>query len=159
LTVCYSNSLEEVHVKIGPKEKCPDTNNTLYSVVLSLPQKKTRAVYFDNIADQESWFQILLSIQGFETQIEQYKLEKKPFWGGEFSSVWRGKHRITKQEVAVKAMEMNVNPDHDSAVYNEAKILYKCSHPFIIRCLEVFEVTSKMYVVTEYCKTGDLQQY
>ena len=35
--------MEEVHVKIGPKEKCPDTNNTLYSVVLSLPQKKTRA--------------------------------------------------------------------------------------------------------------------
>ena len=51
LTVSYSNSLEEVHVKIGPKEKCPDTNNTLYSVVLSLPQKKTRAVYFDNVTD------------------------------------------------------------------------------------------------------------
>lgn len=51
LTISYSNSLEEVHVKIGPKEKCPDTNNTLYSVVLSLPQKKTRAVYFDNVAD------------------------------------------------------------------------------------------------------------
>ena len=54
---------------------------------------------------------------------------------------------------------MNINPDHDSAVYNEAKILYKCSHPFIIRCIEVFEVTSIMYVVTEFCKTGDLQMY
>ena len=49
LTVSYSNSLAEVHVKIGPKEKCPDTNNVLYSVVLSLPQKKTRAVYFDSV--------------------------------------------------------------------------------------------------------------
>lgn len=56
-------------------------------------------------------------------------------------------------------MQMNINPDHDSAVYNEAKILYKCSHPFIIRCIEVFEVTSIMYVVTEFCKTGDLQMY
>ena len=49
LTVCYTNSLNEVHVKIGPKEKCPDTNKVLYSVVLSLPQKKTRAVYFDSV--------------------------------------------------------------------------------------------------------------
>ena len=54
---------------------------------------------------------------------------------------------------------MNVSSDNDSAVYNEAKILYRCSHAFIIRCIEVFEVDSKMYAITEFCKRGDLQQY
>ena len=73
--------------------------------------------------------------------------------------MWRGKHRITRQEVAVKAIQMKVSSDNDSAVYNEAKILYRCVHPFIIRCIEVFEVDSKMYVISEFCKFGDLQQY
>ena len=42
-------------------------------------------------------------------------------------------------------------------IYSEAKILYKCSHEIIIKCVEVFESSRHIYMVTEFCQGGDLQ--
>ena len=65
------------------------------------------------------------------------------------------KHRVSHMEVAVKVADKQ-----NAAIFklkNEASILYKCRHPNIVRCLEVFETEENMYMVTEFCQGGDLQ--
>ena len=69
-------------------------------------------------------------------------------------------HKITKQPVAVKKIDKCKLDDKNRAqIYSEAKILYKCSHDVIIKCVEVFESSQYIYMVTEFCHGGDLQIY
>ena len=48
LNVYHSNDLKSVHVQIGSIEKCPDTQASYFSLVLVLPTKRTRAIYFNS---------------------------------------------------------------------------------------------------------------
>ena len=42
----YQNSFIQAHVRLGTKERCAETQQTYFSVVLVLPGSKTRAIYF-----------------------------------------------------------------------------------------------------------------
>ena len=41
----------------------------------------------------------------------------------------------------------------------EGPTVLKCSSPQIVKCIEWFETTEFIFVVTEYCPGGDLQMY
>ena len=68
------------------------------------------------------------------------------------SYVLRGAHKITGQQVAIKKIKKTkLDSKMRAQIYSEAKILYKCSHEIIIKCVEVFESTGHIYMVTEFC--------
>ena len=64
------------------------------------------------------------------------------------------KHRVSCMEVAVKVADKQ---NAISKLKYEASVLYKCRHPHIVKCLEVFETDESMNMVTEFCQGGDLQ--
>ena len=62
-------------------------------------------------------------------------------------------------ELAVKvADKKKLDKNAISQFKYEASILYKCRHQNIVKCLEVFESEENIYMVTEFCQGGDLQQ-
>ena len=61
LKVTHFNSIDGAHIRLGPKEKCPDTKAVYHSVVLVLPSGKMRAVFFDSVKMQKEWFKRLLN--------------------------------------------------------------------------------------------------
>ena len=56
MKVTHFNSIDGAHIRLGPKEKCPDTKAVYHSVVLVLPSGKMRAVFFDSVKMQKEWF-------------------------------------------------------------------------------------------------------
>ena len=70
LKVSHSSNLKGAHIQIGPKEKCPDTKETFYGLVMALPTNSTRIIYFKSKQMQKEWYQKLLSSQGFKSQID-----------------------------------------------------------------------------------------
>ena len=56
----YQNSYTQAHVRLGGKDKCSETNQTFYSVVLVLPGRKTRAIYFVSKELQQEVYTTLL---------------------------------------------------------------------------------------------------
>ena len=60
-------------------------------------------------------------------------------------------------DVAVKvADKKKLDQNAISQFKYEASLLYKCRHPHIVKCLEVFESDENIYMVTEFCQGGDL---
>ena len=73
---------------------------------------------------------------------------------GSFGMVRLGVHKATKQVRAIKILKKNeVNME---SLINEISILSKLSHPSIMQLYEIFEDNLNVYIVSEYCKGGEL---
>ena len=73
---------------------------------------------------------------------------------GSYGQVRLAVHRLTKQVRAIKIIQkakVNIN-----ALLNEINILSKLSHPNIMQIFEVFDDNTNVYIVSEYCKGGEL---
>ena len=73
---------------------------------------------------------------------------------GSYGQVRLAVHKLTKQIRAVKIIQkakVNIN-----ALLNEINILSKLSHPNIMQIFEVFDDNTNVYIVSEYCKGGEL---
>ena len=70
LKVAHISSVEGAHVKLGDREKCPDTGAVYYSVILVLPTGNKRIIYFKSSSTQLYWLNKLLALQGFENQVD-----------------------------------------------------------------------------------------
>ena len=49
-----------------------------------------------------------------------------------------------------------MSPDEEKGFQREIRILKKLDHPNILKLYEVFEDTKAYYLITEYCKGGEL---
>ena len=73
---------------------------------------------------------------------------------GSFGMVRLGVHKATKQVRAIKILKKNeVNME---SLINEISILSKLSHPSIMQLFEIFEDNLNIFIVSEYCKGGEL---
>ena len=73
---------------------------------------------------------------------------------GSFGMVRLAIHKPTKQVRAIKILKKaEVNMDN---LINEISILSKLSHPSIMQIFEIFEDNINVYIVSEYCKGGEL---
>ena len=73
---------------------------------------------------------------------------------GAFGQVRLGIHKTTKQVRALKILKKaKINMDD---LLTEISILSKLSHPNIMQVYEIFEDNINLYIVTEYCKGGEL---
>ena len=73
---------------------------------------------------------------------------------GSFGQVRLAIHKATKQTRAIKIIQKS---KVDSKVlFNEINVLSKLSHPNIMQIYEIFYDNTNIYIVSEYCKGGEL---
>ena len=78
----------------------------------------------------------------------------KTLGSGAFGTVRLAIHKATKQTRAVKVLKKS---EQDmELLLREVEILTKLSHPNIMQIYEVFQDKTSFYIVSEYCKGGEL---
>ena len=90
---------------------------------------------------------------------KMYNISKEYILGktlgkGAFAQVRLAIHKATKQNRAVKIIQKK--KVDMKRLLAEISIVSKLSHPSIMEVYEVFEDTKKVYIVSEYCKGGEL---
>ncbi|XP_042493511.1 serine/threonine-protein kinase ATG1t-like isoform X2 [Macadamia integrifolia] len=79
---------------------------------------------------------------------------------GPQSIVWKGQHRFSGEEVAVKQIDLSkLNRNLRCCLDCELNFLSSVSHPNIIRLINVFEVEACIYLVLEFCAGGNLASF
>ena len=73
---------------------------------------------------------------------------------GTFGQVRLAMHKPTKQVRSIKILKKS-EVDVTSLV-NEITILSKLSHPSIMQIYEIYEDNTNVYIISEYCKGGEL---
>lgn len=93
--------------------------------------------------------------------VGDYQINYDNFLGsGSYSTVYAGTHLNSNKKVAVKIIDIcNGNGRLLSCINEEINILKKVSknpHPNIIKCYDVIRKPTKIYIILEYCDSGDL---
>eukprot|EP00117_Sycon_ciliatum_P011891 scpid68531/ scgid13168/ Serine/threonine-protein kinase SIK3; Salt-inducible kinase 3; Serine/threonine-protein kinase QSK len=94
------------------------------------------------------------------TSIRFYTVDKK-IGSGNFANVFKGTHTITKDVVAIKAIDKEaltkVNAKENVLkLRREIEIMKKVVHRNIVRLYQVIEDKRYMYLVTEYASGGEI---
>ena len=84
----------------------------------------------------------------------------KNLGSGSYGSVYMAKNIIMENIVAIKVIEkIEYNMIDDMEIQNEINILKTLSHPNIVKIYEFFDSAINYYIVTEFCKKGELFSY
>ena len=79
---------------------------------------------------------------------------------GSFGSVYEAQNIIFQSKVAMKIIQKDPNNELDEQeIRNEIDILKQLSHPNIVKIFEFYISNSHYYIITEYCKEGELFSY
>eukprot|EP01018_Ginkgo_biloba_P014328 Gb_00516 [translate_table: standard] len=79
---------------------------------------------------------------------------------GSFTVVWKAKHRVHGNKVAIKDVDLQkLNKHLRDCLECEISFLRSVDHPNIIRLLETMEAGDHLFLVLEYCAGGDLAAY
>ena len=73
---------------------------------------------------------------------------------GSFGQVRLAIHKATKQTRAIKIIQKS--KVDTKVLFNEINVLSKLSHPNIMQIYEIFYDNTNIYIVSEYCKGGEL---
>ena len=91
---------------------------------------------------------------------DKYYKKIKDLGSGSYGSVYKAKNLIMDNIVAIKIIEkVQENMVDDLEIKNEINILKTLSHPNIVKIYEFFDTPIYYYIVTEYCKRGELFAY
>ena len=78
---------------------------------------------------------------------------------GSFGSVYEAENIIFQNSVAMKIINRTDNDLDEKEILNEINILKQLSHPNIVKIFEFYITKAHYYIVTEYCKYGELFSY
>ena len=87
---------------------------------------------------------------------------------GAFGNVYESRNPIFDNKIAMKIIDKNkMNINDNNNILNEEKedmkseinILKKLSHPNIVKIFEFYETDNYFYIITEFCKSGELSKY
>ncbi|CAK65773.1 unnamed protein product (macronuclear) [Paramecium tetraurelia] len=97
-----------------------------------------------------------------QKQLNNYIYEERNIGGGQFSEVFLGFEIYTKEKVAIKQIDCSRMRDQVmiQMMKNEIgilKIIPKQQN--ILKFYDVFQNNQLVYIITEYCNQGDLQQF
>ncbi len=91
---------------------------------------------------------------------DKYYKKIKDLGSGSYGNVYKAKNLIMDNIVAIKVIEkVQENMIDDLEIKNEINILKTLSHPNIVKIYEFFDTPIYYYIVTEYCKKGELFAY
>ena len=100
-----------------------------------------------------------LVIQEKGNPSKKYK-PTKLLGSGSFGSVYEAQNNIFHNTVAMKVIKKDPNNELDEQeIRNEIDILKKLSHPNIVKIYEFYISNSHYYIITEFCKEGELFSY
>ena len=88
------------------------------------------------------------------TPLEKYQI-KKLLGEGSFGKVYLVRHKETGIERAMKEIVKD-NNSNEKEIENEIAILKKLDHPNIVKIYEFFTKGNRFYLITEFCKFGEL---
>ena len=95
-----------------------------------------------------------------EYEWHSYRIRKQKIGSGSFSKIYYGIHSVTKVEIALKKIAFNaLHSSVKEKVISEIHILRQLNHPHIIRLYDYKFEGDYLYLMTEYCKDGDLSQW
>ena len=104
-------------------------------------------------------FQESLITQNFGNPDKYYK-KLRNLGSGSYGTVYLAKNALKDNLVAIKVIEkIPSNIIDDMEIKNEINILKSLSHPNIVKIYEFFDTALNYYIVTEYCKKGELFEY
>ena len=104
-------------------------------------------------------FQESLITQHFGNPDRYYK-KLKNLGSGSYGTVYLARNVIQQSLVAIKVIEkIPENCIDDMEIKNEINILKSLSHPNIVKIYEFFDTMLNYFIVTEYCKKGELFEY
>jgi calcium-dependent protein kinase len=90
---------------------------------------------------------------------ENYKNIKK-LGEGSYGSVYKVNHIHTSQHRAMKIIAKRATSSNDSKmdneILNEIEMLKRMDHPNIVKIFEFFYSSKNYYLITEFCKEGEL---
>ena len=90
---------------------------------------------------------------------KKYKVIKR-LGDGSYGTVYSVVNIQTNVTVAMKKIEkVKENEIDDLEIKNEIDILKKLDHPNIVKIYEFYNTLTDFYIVTEYCKKGELYGY
>ncbi|XP_067638545.1 serine/threonine-protein kinase par-1 isoform X2 [Eurosta solidaginis] len=150
---------KEVHQKEQTKT-APSNPNTLESTIA--PQQKTIFVLDDATKDT-----LTLTSQPTKCIVTAKEPIRVGFYDiertigkGNFAVVKLARHRITKNEVAIKIIDKSqLDSINLQKVYREVEIMKRLNHPHIIRLYQVMETKNMIYIVSEYASQGEIFDY
>ena len=116
----------------------------------------------DRLRDIESQIPVMqetLITENFGDPDKYYK-KIKNLGSGSYGSVYLARNLVMDNIVAIKMIEkIEDNMVDDLEIKNEINILKKLNHPNIVKIYEFFDTVLNYYIVTEYCKKGELFSY
>jgi len=79
---------------------------------------------------------------------------------GKFSQVYKGYHKPTKVDVAIKIIDKDKLDEIESSFLStELAIIKILEHPHIVELIDVYEDAHKIFIVTEFVTGGELFHY
>ena len=90
---------------------------------------------------------------------KKYKA-RKMLGSGSFGCVYEAKNTLFGNIVAMKVIKKDKdNEEDEQEIRNEIDILKQLSHPNIVKIYEFFISENHYYIITEFCKEGELFNY
>jgi serine/threonine-protein kinase ULK/ATG1 len=80
---------------------------------------------------------------------------------GVYGKVYEGKDDQTKERVAIKKIDLNTFTNDkylENAIFSEIYLLKRFNHTNIVRFKDVLTSKNSLYIITEFCKSGDLRE-
>mmetsp|Transcript_6332 Transcript_6332/g.6586 ORF Transcript_6332/g.6586 Transcript_6332/m.6586 type:complete len:535 (+) Transcript_6332:39-1643(+) len=91
------------------------------------------------------------------TPLDNYISDKK-LGEGSYGAVFRVKHKDIGVYRAMKKIfsSSNKDPEKEKDILNEIEMLKSLDHPNIVKVFEFYNTKEGYYIITEYCKGGEL---
>ena len=142
------------------KEEAPLTfnNKSYFAFSLHFSSKK-RFYYSDDQNIFNEWLAKLKKVSLYNDLSSLYTMSSV-IGEGKFGLIKLGMDKLTGRNVAIKIINKETMSSNDlELVRTEIEIMKICQHPNIIRLYNIYEDTSVINIVMEYCPGGDLYSY
>jgi hypothetical protein len=143
-------------VKENGQKKISD--ELFYSFTIQF-SSKSRNYYCFKQEDADIWLEILKDSIGYKSFFDYYEMRDE-IGEGKFGLVKLGVHKKSKEKVAIKIIKKESMSNSDiELVKGEIDIMKLCRHPNIVQLYDHFENADYIFIIMEYLKGGDLEQY